>query len=574
MAARSVKYMFGPYIHRIDPILFAIDGVYFWWYGLGFALGFLEIHLFLRRGHERLHLSLRDVWRLSLFMGIGVLIGGRGVEIAFDEWPFYREHLELIPAFWLGGMATHGLMLGGTVAAGLFALLSRKSFLVLADALVIPAAFLMGIGRLGNFIDGQIVGAVTDVWWAVKFPDADGFRHPVVLYDGLKNLVLMAYLLRVRRTTTTPGAIAARFVFWYAGPRVFIDLFRDYPTHRIVLGTGQTLNIVMALLGVALLYRSRLRRLGRLKGRAIRCSAGEVPRLMPLVSQRVAFVGLLTFCLMIPSNWTQDIPSRYGVRHAGLRHSWLYPMIETAVPPQGANTVGAFLLPGQPVSDLVRLVSVPVAAASQSPPPSMVYEPRSGTPFPALFVSPGGTTPHQLMGTAIRQRTIFRVKIYAFGLYVDPTGARASLSRLAGASASMLERDESFYRQLLDLQFAMTLRLVMVRTVDGDDVAESFDDAIRSRIPRAVADTNDSSGFAALERFRRYLEVGQVTAGTEIAFTCGPAGRLTSSVGGVEPPPIESRALCRALFDVYLGDDPILEDGKKALIHGFPNLTG
>ena len=130
----------------------------------------------------------------------------------------------------------------------------------------------------------------------------------------------------------------------------------------------------------------------------------------------------------------------------------------------------------------------------------MVYEPRSGTPFPALLIPPGGTTPQRLMGTAIRQRTIFRVKIYAFGLYVDPDGARASLSRFAGASASMLERDERFYRQLLDLEFAMSLRLVMTRTVDGDDVAKTFDDAIRPRIARAVADTNNATEFAGAAR--------------------------------------------------------------------------
>ena len=118
--------MFGPYIHQIDPILFDIAGVHVWWYGLGFAIGFLEIHLFLRRGHGRFHLSLRDVWSLSLFIAVGVLVGGRLVEITFDEWPFYREHLGLIPAYWLGGMATHGLMFGGAVGAGLFALLYRN----------------------------------------------------------------------------------------------------------------------------------------------------------------------------------------------------------------------------------------------------------------------------------------------------------------------------------------------------------------------------------------------------------------------------------------------------------------
>jgi len=336
--------MFGPYVHQIDPILFDIAGVHLWWYGLGFALGFLELHLFLRRRHNsEPHLSLREVWSLSLFMAIGVLVGGRAVEIAFDEWSFYREHLGLIPAYWLGGMATHGLMLGGAVGAGLFARRYRKSFLLLADTLVIPAAFLMGIGRLGNFIDGQIVGAVTEVWWAVKFPDADGFRHPVVLYDGAKNLLLMAYLMRVRRVNTTPGATGARFVFWYAFPRVFIDLFRDYPTHRLAFGTGQTLNIVMVLLGAALLYRSRLRRLGRLKsGLTTTRSPGGSLNAAPLPSQRIAFICILAFCLTIPSNWTQDIPSRYGARHAGLEYSWIYPMIDTAPPPEEPQALNRF----------------------------------------------------------------------------------------------------------------------------------------------------------------------------------------------------------------------------------------
>lgn len=326
--------MFGPYVHRIDPVLFDLGGVLVWWYGLGFALGFLKIHLSLSRGRELVGLSRRGVWSLSLFIACGVLLGGRAVEIAFDEWPFYREHPGLVFAYWLGGMATHGLLLGGGAATGLFAFLYRKPFLVLADSLVIPTAFLMGMGRLGNFIDGQIVGAVTDVWWAVKFPDAEGFRHPVVLYDGAKNLLLMAYLMHVRRVNRTPGAAAARFVFWYAFPRIFIDLFRDYPTHRLALGTGQTLNIVMVFLGAAFLYRSRLRRLGRLKSSlCAEPSSAWSPDAPPRPAQRIALACLLLFCLTIPSNWTQDIPARYGIRHPGLKHSWLYPKIDTAPPP-------------------------------------------------------------------------------------------------------------------------------------------------------------------------------------------------------------------------------------------------
>ena len=111
----------------------------------------------------------------------------------------------LIPAYWLGGMATHGLLIGAAAGTWIFARWHRLSFLRLADALVIPGAFLMGVGRIGNFIDGQIVGSLTDVPWAVKFPDAEGFRHPVVLYDGLKNLTLDPIPDRGAEPTAPPG---------------------------------------------------------------------------------------------------------------------------------------------------------------------------------------------------------------------------------------------------------------------------------------------------------------------------------------------------------------------------------
>jgi phosphatidylglycerol:prolipoprotein diacylglycerol transferase len=336
--------MLGPYIHDIDPVLAGIGGIYLWWYGLSYALGFLQIYFWLKRRRRHLSFSLPEVYGLTLFFCIGVLAGGRVIEVAFDEWPFYRDHLRLIPAYWLGGMATHGLLLGAVAGMALFARISRKPFLQLADELVIPGAFLMGVGRIGNFIDGQIVGAVTAVPWAVEFPDADGFRHPVVLYDGAKNLLLIPYLLHVRRTNPTPGATAARFVFWYAFLRIGIDLFRDYPTHRLALGTGQTLNIVMALLGVVLLVRSRLRRLGRLRGHtpppptsSARPLASD-PTAM-LTYQRIGFACVLAFSLTIPSNWTQDIPARYGARHQGLRYSILYPRIDSSPPPAGTRSV-------------------------------------------------------------------------------------------------------------------------------------------------------------------------------------------------------------------------------------------
>ena len=110
----------GPWVHNIDPIIGTIVGVHLWWYGLSYSLGFLNAHLFFMRRRAELGLSTRDVYELSLLLSTGVLVGGR-LLVVNNEWAFYRDHLALIPALWIGGMATHGLILGGF--AGVVALL-------------------------------------------------------------------------------------------------------------------------------------------------------------------------------------------------------------------------------------------------------------------------------------------------------------------------------------------------------------------------------------------------------------------------------------------------------------------
>jgi prolipoprotein diacylglyceryltransferase len=80
--------MVGGYIHDIDPVLADVAGVHLWWYGLGFALGFLQMHRFIMHGRASLGLSRRDAWTLSILLVAGVLVGGRALEVSFDEWPF------------------------------------------------------------------------------------------------------------------------------------------------------------------------------------------------------------------------------------------------------------------------------------------------------------------------------------------------------------------------------------------------------------------------------------------------------------------------------------------------------
>jgi len=311
--------------------------MYLWWYGLSYSLGFLGLFHWLRFVRKSLGMDVRQVYDLTILIAAGVLIGGRAVEVIFYEWAYYSAHPLYILWIWLGGMATHGILLGGTLGAWLFCRLYQKGFLSLADELVIPALLIMGLGRIGNFIDGQIVGSVTDVWWAIKFPDADGFRHPVVLYDGLKNLLLIPVLLFMRRMHPPRGVLLGMFLFGYGFFRILIDFFREYRMELFGLPPGQEFNIGMSIVGMILIIWA-----------AKRDSSGVEPITRPasanglnldagraMGARHVILLVLLVLPLFIPSDWTQDVPVRYGKRHEGMVHSQTYPQIVTIL-----NNVG------------------------------------------------------------------------------------------------------------------------------------------------------------------------------------------------------------------------------------------
>jgi len=91
----------GPYVHRIDPVIGTVFSVHLWWYGLSYTLGFLNALMYLRRKRTELGFSMRSVYNLMLLLAVGVLLGGRLVEVVFYEWPFYRDHPLYVPAYWL-----------------------------------------------------------------------------------------------------------------------------------------------------------------------------------------------------------------------------------------------------------------------------------------------------------------------------------------------------------------------------------------------------------------------------------------------------------------------------------------
>ncbi len=292
----------------MDPVLFKIGEVRVWYYGLAYAIGFLSTHLWVLRRRGNLDWSRADVYDFSLVFILSVLFFGRAFDIAVYEWDYNREHSFHLLSYWRGGMATHGVLLGAVVGAGLFCWIRKKNFLALTDEIVIPGALLMALGRIGNHINGEVCGYITNVSWAVKFPYAPGHRHPVALYEFAKNLAIIPILLYVRRTPERPtGLLLGHFIFWYGFLRLFSDYFRDYDSYWLGIGRGQYFNLLMALCGLGIIWI--LTKFVQQEGMALDASDRQARDRaeVSLWVKGALFYGLVLFCLTIPSGWTQDV---------------------------------------------------------------------------------------------------------------------------------------------------------------------------------------------------------------------------------------------------------------------------
>jgi phosphatidylglycerol---prolipoprotein diacylglyceryl transferase len=258
----------------LDPVLITIGPFAIRWYALAYIFGILLGWVYARAliRDERnwgkpAPLTVEDFDDFILWVTLGIILGGRTGYILFYNLPHFIAHPLEIFQVWNGGMSFHGGFLGCVVAVIGFAIARKLPVLSLGDLTCAVAPIGLLLGRLANFVNGELWGRQTDVPWAMIFPRAGPIpRHPSQLYEaGLEGLVLLVVLALMVRAGALrrPGLILGAFSALYAVMRSFCEFFREPDLQLGFLWGGMTMGMLLSIplfIAGALLIAFALRR--------------------------------------------------------------------------------------------------------------------------------------------------------------------------------------------------------------------------------------------------------------------------------------------------------------------------
>jgi phosphatidylglycerol:prolipoprotein diacylglycerol transferase len=250
------------YIHiNIDPIAFRLGSLVVHWYGVMYVVGItlgaiVAVRFAARLGADATQLEDLLPW------GIGAgLLGGRLFFVVQNRQLWYLQHPQDILAFWQGGMAFFGAIGAALIAVFVFARARRLSPLPLLDVAAIFAAVGQPFGRIGNVINGDIVGYPTHLPWGFVYTNAHTLApavgvayQPAPAYEIIANLVLIAVLLVAVTRSPRPGVIAALYLAGYAVTQFVVFFWRDNSITALGLKQAQLTSIVTLAASIVLMW--------------------------------------------------------------------------------------------------------------------------------------------------------------------------------------------------------------------------------------------------------------------------------------------------------------------------------
>lgn len=246
---------------RIDPVIFSAGPLQVRWYGAMYLIAFGLAWWFATRRatREDVQWTREQISDIIFYGALGVILGGRIGYILFYNFEQFLNTPSMIIKVWNGGMSFHGGLIGVTLAMWLFARRYKKSFFEVSDfvAPLIPLG--LGVGRVGNFINNELWGRVTDVPWAFMIKPGGQGVHPSQLYEAfLEGLVLFLILWIYSSRPRPLRSVSGMFLLFYGLFRFMVEFVRqpDQQLGFIAFGwvsMGQILSLPMVLLGMYLI---------------------------------------------------------------------------------------------------------------------------------------------------------------------------------------------------------------------------------------------------------------------------------------------------------------------------------
>lgn len=262
------------WVHNLDPTLLKLGFLEIRYYGLVYVLGFfLGVYWLIYLSKKgKLKLSTDEIWNFAFYLILGVLIGSRIFEI-FWEPQYYLSNPVNLLKFWEGGMSFHGGLVGIVLAGWLYCRKKKILFWRMADLLSASAMLALALGRIANFINGELVGRVWNGSWCVVFPQyGEVCRHPNMIYSALQRGAVFGWLLfltlkesfrpgqvtGVRDLPSIPfraGFIFWNFVFWEGVGRIVVDFYREDILYY-GFSLGQWFSLVMVVLSLVMFWKN------------------------------------------------------------------------------------------------------------------------------------------------------------------------------------------------------------------------------------------------------------------------------------------------------------------------------
>ncbi|MCG9574649.1 prolipoprotein diacylglyceryl transferase [Vibrio tubiashii] len=246
---------------NIDPVLVSIGPLSIRWYGLMYLVGFaFALWLANRRADKADSGWTREQVSDLLFAGfLGVVIGGRVGYVIFYNFDLFIQDPLYLFKVWTGGMSFHGGLLGVISAMLWYAKKNGRTFFGVADFIAPLVPFGLGMGRLGNFMNSELWGRVTDVPWAFVFPNGGSLpRHPSQLYEMFLEGIVLFFILNWFIKKPRPlGAVSGLFLAGYGTFRFLVEYVREPDAHLGLFGgfisMGQILSLPMVLIGILMM---------------------------------------------------------------------------------------------------------------------------------------------------------------------------------------------------------------------------------------------------------------------------------------------------------------------------------